>query len=75
VLIAAKGPSGPTGVRARSVNVRISERAQQRLEARRRAAERRAAKRRAVGKRAAERRPQASKPGISPLRKESTKRR
>jgi hypothetical protein len=75
VLIAAKGPSGPTGVRARSVNVRISERAQRRLEARRRAAKRRAAKRRAARKRAAERRTQASRPGISPLRKESTKRR
>jgi hypothetical protein len=67
VLIAAKGPSGPLGVRSETVQVRISERAQ-RLRARRRAAERRAARRRAA-------RRQASKPGIAPLRKESTKRR
>jgi hypothetical protein len=87
VLIAAKGPSGPTGVRSETVSVRMSERAAQQLAARRRAAERRAARRRAAERRAArkeqrptERRavakvPQASKPGIAPLRKESTKRR
>ena len=88
VLIAAKGPSGPTGVRAATVNVRISERAQRLREARRRAARQRAARRRAAERRAARRNkrraprqrasatvPQASKPGISPLRKESTKRR
>ena len=66
VLIAAKGPSGPLGVRSETVSVRESERA-----ARRRAARQRAARRR--GKRVSKR--QASKPGISPLRKESTKRR
>jgi len=88
VLIAAKGPSGPAGVRAATVNVRISERAQRLREARRRAARQRAARRRAAERRAARRNkrraprqrasatvPQASKPGISPLRKESTKRR
>jgi hypothetical protein len=87
VLIAAKGPSGPTGVRSETVSVRMSERTAQQLAARRRAAERRAARRRAAERRAArkeqrptERRavakvPQASKPGIAPLRKESTKRR
>jgi hypothetical protein len=63
VRISAQGPSGPLGVRAQTVQVRISERAAQRLAARRRAAERRAERR------------QASKPGIAPLRKESTKRR
>ncbi len=63
VRISAQGPSGPLGVRAETVQVRISERAAQRLAARRRAAERRAERR------------QASKPGIAPLRKESTKRR
>ena len=88
VLIAAKGPSGPTGVRSETVVVRISERAAQRLAARRRAAQRRAAARkRAAERRAARKRsrpagerpvakaPQASSPGIAPLRKESTKRR
>jgi len=69
VRISAQGPSGPLGVRAETVHVRISERAMQR-----RAAERRAARRRAARRRAAERR-QASKPRIAPLRKESTKRR
>jgi hypothetical protein len=67
VQIAAKGPSGPLGVRSATVQVRISERAE-RLRAQRRAAEKRAARRRAA-------RRQASKPGIAPLRKESTKRR
>jgi hypothetical protein len=72
VLIAAKGPSGPLGVRSETVQVRISERAQ-RLRERRAAARRRAAEKRAARRRAA--RPQASRPGIAPLRKESTKRR
>jgi hypothetical protein len=67
VVIAAKGPSGPLGVRSETVDVRMSERAAHRLAARRRAAERRVARKRA--------RRQASKPGIAPLRKESTKRR
>jgi hypothetical protein len=87
VLIAAKGPSGPTGVRSETVSVRISERAAQRLAARRRAAERQSARKRAAGRRAARKQqrpadrravaklPQASRPGIAPLRKESTKRR
>jgi hypothetical protein len=76
VLIAAKGPSGPVGVRAETVSVRISEQAARRLVARRRAAERkRAARQRAAERRAARTRPQASKPRIAPLRKASTKRR
>ena len=83
VVIAAKGPSGPLGVRSTRVNVRMSERAAQRLAARRRAARERAARRRAAERRAARKRAaaprgkqrQASKPGIAPLRKESTKRR
>jgi hypothetical protein len=74
VLIAAKGPSGPVGVRAETVNVRISERAAQRLAARRRAARLRAQRQRGAAERRAAKR-QASKPGIAPLRKESTKRR
>jgi hypothetical protein len=69
VRIAAQGPSGPLGVHATSVRVRMSERDALRRAARRRAAERRAAKRRAAKRR------QPSKPGISPLRKASTKRR
>ena len=69
VVIAAQGPSGPLGVRSETVQVRISERAE-RLRAQRRAAERRAERRRE-----AKRRRQASKPGIAPLRKASTKRR
>jgi D-glucuronyl C5-epimerase-like protein len=74
VSIAAQGPSGPVGVRSETVEVRISERAAQRLAAQRRAARRRAAaERRAAERRAA--RDQASRPGIAPLRKESTKRR
>jgi hypothetical protein len=73
VLIAAKGPSGPLGVRSETVNVRISERAAQQRAARRQAARRQAARRRAAERRAERR--QASRPGIAPLRKESTKRR
>ena len=69
VRIQAKGPSGPLGVHAATVRVRMSERDLLRRAARRRAAERRAAKRRAAARR------QSSKPGISPLRKASTKRR
>ena len=73
VRIAAQGPSGPLGVRSQTVRVRISERAAQQRAARRRAAERRAQRKRAAERRAARR--QASRPGIAPLRKESTKRR
>jgi len=70
VRISAQGPSGPVGVRAETVRVRMSQReVLRRAAARRRAAERRAAKRRAAKRR------QASRPGNSPLRKESTKRR
>ncbi|HET8953400.1 MAG TPA: D-glucuronyl C5-epimerase family protein, partial [Solirubrobacteraceae bacterium] len=70
VRISAQGPSGPVGVRAATVRVRMSEReVLRRAAARRRAAERKAAKRRAAKRR------QASRPGNSPLRKESTKRR
>jgi len=70
VRISAQGPSGPVGVRAANVRVRMSEReVLRRAAARRRAAERKAAKRRAAKRR------QASRPGNSPLRKESTKRR
>jgi hypothetical protein len=76
VRIAAQGPSGPLGVRAQTVRVRVSERV---LAARRRAAERRAERRRAARRQQARRRAaarrQASRPGIAPLRKESTKRR
>jgi len=70
VRISAQGPSGPVGVRAETVRVRMSEReVLRRAAARRRTAERKAAKRRAAKRR------QASRPGNSPLRKESTKRR
>src|SRR5215208_1276366 len=54
VLIAAKGPSGPLGVRSETVNVRISERAAQQRAARRQAARRQAARRQAARRRAAE---------------------
>ena len=67
VRIAAQGPSGPLGVRAETVRVRMSERA-----VLRRAAERGARKRGPSGEAA---RRQASRPGIAPLRKASTKRR
>ena len=66
-----RGPSGPLGVRAETVRVRISEREALRRAARAAARGRAAARRE---RRAAKRR-QASRPGISPLRKESTKRR
>jgi hypothetical protein len=69
VRISAQGPSGPLGVHSQTVRVRESER----VLLRRRAARRRAAERRQARRRAARR--QASKPGIAPLRKESTKRR